>query len=249
MNADEHPDSDSIPPADHDGGPEAAVVGAPDDDDGPGWMPAILAGLVLSGILGFLFCGFSTWLLFQRRAELATRTIQNAYLPQLKGSRLAPETKGPVVDRVAQLGNDLAGGKYDNAQASAILQRLQRIPVLQWGELQAVERFYVTQSDADAERLDQVHRDVTRLFRGVEMGKVTSFDFHEILLPALEEAPKESTGFRLKEPMSVAAAESVFERVTLSANDHGVPDQVFEGVSLDGIVAEAIESGATEGAF
>jgi hypothetical protein len=219
------------------------------EDEGPGWMPAILAGTVLMGIFGFIFCAFSTWVLFQRRTELATRTIQETYLPQLRESYLDPETRSEVVAIVEQLGADLEGGKYDNPQAAAILQRLQRLPVLQWGELQSIESFYVNQSDADDAKLAEFRRDIGRLHQGVKLGKVTSFDFHEILLPALVEQSDSPTGFALKEPMTAESAEEVFKRVALKVNDLKISEGESGPIQLQEIVAEAIRAGATEGGY
>jgi hypothetical protein len=219
------------------------------DDDGPGWMPAILAGTVLMGIFGFVFCAFSTWVLFQRRSELATRTIQETYLPQLKESYLDPTTRSEVVAIVEQLGTDLEGGKYDDPQAAAILQRLQRLPVLQWGELQSVENFYIKQSSADDAELAELRRNIGRLQKGVQLGEITSFDFHEILLPAMVQQPTSPTGFSLKEPMTVEAAVEVFKRITLRVDDSKVSEEPAVPVQLSEIVAEAIRAGVNEGGF
>jgi hypothetical protein len=219
------------------------------DDEGPGWMPAILAGTVLMGIFGFVFCAFSTWVLFQRRSELATRTIQETYLPQLRESYLDPTTRSEVVEIVEQLGADLKGGKYDDPQAAAILQRLQRLPVLQWGELQSVESFYAKQSSADDTKLAEVHGDIGLLQNGVRLSEVTSFDFHEILLPAMVQDAASPTGFKLQEPMTVEAAEEVFKRIKLRVNDLKASQPDAAPVQLSEIVAEAIRAGVSEGGF
>ena len=100
-----------------------------------------MAGGVLLGIFGFIFCGVSTWVLFQKRTQLAIRTLKGAYVTELEQSYLEPETKQAVVAEVQKLIADMEDGKYENWQSAAIMQRLQRLPVVQWGELQAVQLF------------------------------------------------------------------------------------------------------------
>ena len=47
--------------------PDESEVNLESSDEGPGWMPAIMAATVLMGIIGFVICAFSTWILFQQR--------------------------------------------------------------------------------------------------------------------------------------------------------------------------------------
>ena len=47
----------------------------PEVDHGPGWLPAVMAAVVLMGIVGCILCAFTTWVLFQKRTELAIRTL------------------------------------------------------------------------------------------------------------------------------------------------------------------------------
>ncbi len=104
-------------------------------------MPAIVAAMALMGIVGFIVCAFSTWSLFQKRTEFAIRTLQGDYVRQLEQSLLDPATKTSLMREVEKLIADLERGKYENWQSAAIMQRLQRLPVFQWGELQAIEAF------------------------------------------------------------------------------------------------------------
>ena len=123
-------------------------------DEGPGWMPAILAGTLLMGIIGFVVCAFSTWILFQKRTEFAIRTLRGSYIAEIEQSLLDPATKSAVVKEIETLAADMESGKYEDWQAAGVMQRLQRLPVLQWGELQAVDSFLqksVAQGQADGE--------------------------------------------------------------------------------------------------
>lgn len=217
-------------------------------DEGPGWLPAIMAATVLMGIAGFIFCGVTTWFLFQKRTELAARTIE-AYQVDLDQSYLDPETKTEVVEVISRLGKDLQGGRYENWQSAGILQRLQRVPVLQWGRLQAVIAFYRTQSDATPEQIATIDQDVSRLLRAIEIGQVTSFDLQDVLEPVQVPDPNSSNGFRMIQPMKLAAAKDVIERIQILAAQAKIPEQTYPDIKLESIVKTAIEEGAEKGTF
>ncbi len=101
----------------------------------------ILAGTVLMGVIGFIVCAFSTWILFQKRTEFAIRTLRGSYIADIEQSLLDPATKSVVVKEIETLAAEMESGKYEDWQAAGVMQRLQRLPVLQWGELQAIDSF------------------------------------------------------------------------------------------------------------
>ena len=214
-------------------------------DEGPGWMPAILAGTLLMAIIGFLFCGFSTWILFQKRTELAIRTLRGSYLPALEQSLLAPEDKRAVVQRIETLAMDMERGKFEDWQAAAVMQRLQRLPVLQWGELAAVEAVI---AKSEIEEKSQAVEQLSRLRRAVELGKVTSFDVEDALQPVLVDDENALSGRSLVRPMEAAAAREVVHRAKLLADRSGVPDQSFE-VDLDQIIQREIDVATQQGGY
>ena len=218
-------------------------------DEGPGWMPAIMAATVLVGIIGFVFCGFSTWVLFQRRTEMAVMTLRGDYLPRLDQSRLDPDTKRSVVEQIGALADDMERGKYENWQSSGILQRLQRLPVIQWGRLQAVAEVYRADAADDPKSVAVVDRDLSRLLYAIDEGRVTSFDFIDILKPVQTEDPSDPSGVRLIEPIELKQAELVFDRVALLLEDLKIPEQRYDDVRLNDIVGDAIQAGANEGSM
>jgi hypothetical protein len=216
------------------------------DEQGPGWLPALMAGGVLLGIFGFIFCGVSTWVLFQKRTQLAIRTLKGAYVTELEQSYLEPETKQAVVAEVQKLIADMEDGKYENWQSAAIMQRLQRLPVVQWGELQAVQLFIEkTNSQEKAEQLKQL----SRLERAVENGLATSFDFKDVLEPVHQPDPGNASGFSLIQPFSSKEVVEVCSLAKLVADRAEIPDQEFPDVDLVGIVRSEIDEGATAGGF
>ncbi|MFK8112793.1 MAG: hypothetical protein AB8B91_11350 [Rubripirellula sp.] len=214
-------------------------------DEGPGWMPAIMAGTVLMGMLCFIACGFSTWLLFQNRTALAIRTCE-AYVSNLEQSLLEPNSKAAVIDLVETLSKDMQRGKYENWQSAGIMQRLQRLPVLQWGELQAVQAAVEKMGgDQQEERLKQI----TRLQRSVELGKVTSFDFEEVLKPVREQDPGNEMGHRLVDPISAEKTKEMLVRAKRTADRASVADKSFPAIQIEAIVRREIEKGASEGSY
>ena len=233
--------------------PEGEQPAAPEDvaevraDEGPGWLPAIMAATVLTAIAGLLFCAFSTWLLWSRRGEMAERTIRGSFTPQVEQSRLDPTTRAAVVDQLNELADGLKNQRYDANQAAGILQRLQRVPVLQWGQLQAVEDFYLEKADLSDEQRSTVLRDLSRVREGVRRGKLTSFDFYDMLEPVLVADAASDTGKSLADPLKVADAADVMERVRLNADRAKIPEEMFEDVRLEEIVADAISAGDASG--
>jgi hypothetical protein len=216
------------------------------DDEGPGWMPAILAGTLLMGIVGFIVCAFSTWILFQKRTEFAIRTLKGSYVLQLEQSLLDPESKSTVVKEIKGLIADLERGKYENWQAAGIMQRLQRLPVIQWGELQAIEAFL--KKEAGDEQAGQIEQ-LSRLRRAVELGMVTSFDVEDVLQPVRRPDPNAATGSQLVQPLNKEQVSQVVHRARLAADRAAVPNQHFDGIRIESIVRSEIERGASEGSF
>lgn len=214
-------------------------------DEGPGWLPAIMAATLLMGIIGFVFCGVSTWFLFQKRTEFAVRTLRGSYIPALQQSWLEPQEKKAVVARIEALAEELESGQYENWQSAGVMQRLQRLPVLQWGELAAVEG-YIRKSDDPQKNRSLMQ--LSRLRRAVELDEVTSFDFEDVLKPVLVSDQDSPSGRRLVQPLTAEAVEEVVELAARSADRSQVPEKMFD-VQIDQIVRREIETGLSEGGF
>ncbi|EMI21844.1 hypothetical protein RMSM_01229 [Rhodopirellula maiorica SM1] len=215
------------------------------EEQGPGWMPAILAATLLMGMAGFIFCGVSTWFLFQKRGELAVRTIRGSYIPDIEQSRLSPEQKQLLVKRLETFAESVERNEYENWQAAGVMQRLQRLPVLQWGELAAVESFVLSQDEGDTE---ESLKQISRLRRAAELDQATSFDFEDVLSPVHEPADN-AQGRQLIQPLTATAVDEVIVRARLVADRSEVPDEKFTDISLDAIVQEQIDAGIAEGGF
>ena len=222
----------------------------PDESDdvrneGPGWMPIIMAATLLMGMVGFIGCGLSTWLLFQKRVPLAIRTLRATYIPEVEQSLLEPEEKKATIAQLEELTEELERGKYENWQAAGVMQRLIRLPVLQWGELSAIEAFIEKDLGDEAAAAS---RDLSRLRRAVELDKATSIDVEDVLKPAMV-IDDSTLGRRLNEKLTVEMAKDVAQRAKLVADRSDIPQQDFPDVKINVILRRQIDAGLKEGGF
>lgn len=216
-----------------------------DGTEGAGCMPAVLAATVLMGILFFVAFGFSAWLIFQKRGDLAARTLRATIIPELEQSRLQPDEKAAVIKELTLLADDIEAEMYENWQAGGIMQRLINMPLMRWGDLQAVAAW--AQTNLPEDQRDQAAKQISRFFRAVELDRAVARDIHEILAPVA--TPEDATGFvRLKGNLNQRDVDEVVLRCKLVADRAQVPDQPFDSVSLTQIVRRQIETGRREGA-
>ncbi len=215
------------------------------ENDGPGCMPAVLASAVLLGIACFVCCGVSTWWLYEKRVELVTRTLTETYIPAVEQSRMAPEDKEEVLGQFKRFEQSLKRGEVENWQAAAVMQRIVRLPILEWGELQAVEERL--QTDADAH--DNALREISRLRRGVELDQITMIDFEDVLKPVIADNGTLDQRRTLVPTISIEAALEVAARAKTVADRGKVPERSFENIRIGPIVRRQIEAGLTEGSY
>lgn len=211
----------------------------------PGCMPAIIAATMLMAIVAFVAFGFAGWLIFQKRSELAGLTLRGAVLPELQQSNLDPETKQATVGLINDLADDIDAGQYENWQAGGIMQRLIQLPMLRWGDLQAIDRWAA--EHLDGSQAAQTHKQITRFFRAVELERAIASDLYNILQPASREADDSQGLPRLLSPLTADAVAQVTERCRLVADRAEIPDQAFDQVSLTTIVRRQIEAGKIRG--
>jgi hypothetical protein len=213
---------------------------------GPGWLPALMAMSLLAGIAGFICCGVTTWVLYQKRTELAVRTLKGAYITELEQSYLEPSTKRAVLGEVKELITGMEDGEYENWQSAAIMQRLQRLPVVQWGDLQAIESFITKMNGVGK---DEQLKEISRLEQAVVDGLATSFDFQDVLEPVHRADPESSSGFSLILPLTAEPVAEVCLRAKLVADRAKIANRRFPKVDLAAIVRREIAQGSTAGGF
>lgn len=257
-----------------DTGGAAAEAGQVTGDGGPGCMPAVLAATVLMGIVGFVTCGLTTWMLYGKRTELAIRTLEETYLPAVEQSLLGPDEKRAVTAQLRELTMEMKRGALENWQAGAAMQRLVRCPIIQWGELAAVERWLQRSEPGRlaAGGIDDVaaaRRHLSRLRRAVELDRATAIDVDDVLEPVVlsdrsqlerslidasplwsdvgeaDGAPEGRAGVR----EIAGRIADVVARARTVADRAEVPDRRFDDVRIERIVRRQIDAALAEGGF
>ena len=197
--------------------------------DAVGCFPAVMAASVLMGIAMFITFAFATWLIFQKRGDLAVRTIRATIVSELEQSRLDAKTKSEVISQLRFLADDIEAGRVEDKQAVNVLQQLLQSPLLRWGDLTALDEW--VKANGSADEAASFHRDCTRFFRAAELGKANAADLQDILAP-VSEAPPGAYLYKLKTEIEPADWAEVQTRCRIIAKRAEVPDQVFDDVLL-----------------
>lgn len=217
------------------------------EQQGPGCMPAVIAGAALMGIVGFITCALMTWLIFQKRTELAIRTLEGAYVPQVEQSLLDPVTKQEVLEEIKVVIEDMKEGQYEDWQSAGIMQSLQKLPVIQWGELQALEESI---QEAPQELLSETNKTVAinnlqKIKLAVKQGKVFSFDFEDVLEPIRKPSNTSPSGYVIEFPLQDDGMLEAIRRIQLLADRSTITSKEIEVVNISEVVRDQIKSAAT----
>jgi hypothetical protein len=225
--------------------PDGAVAGEVIADEGPGWMPAIMAGTLIFGMICFIGCSVLTWLLFQQRSELAVKTMRGTYMPSVEQSLLKPEEKQATLKLLEEFTSDLERGRYEDWQAGGVMTRMIRLPVLQWGDLSAIESFIVKNATDFPE---DATTQLSRLRWAAEIDKATGIDFDHVL-DSVVEYDDSLIGRHLQEPLQVESVKQVVARSREVADRLQIPSKRFDDVWIDKIVSRQIKAGIESGAL
>lgn len=226
------------------GGDSGAADTSP-ERQGAGCLPAVLAATLLMGMIFFIVFGFSAWLIFQKRGDLAVRTLRQTVIPELEQSRLEPAEKQRVIGELSALADDIEQGMYENWQAGGIMNRLITSPMMRWGDLIAVDRWAAKNLPPDQQQ--DARQQISRFFRAAELGRVVARDIHDVLAPV--SLREDRSGFvQLQEVLTADGVLEVVHRARLVAERAEVPDQMFDEVSLATFVRRQIEIGSRDGA-
>jgi len=217
----------------------------PPAHSGPGCFPAVLAATLLMGMALFLTFGFAGYLIFQKRGDLAVRTLRGTMVSALEQSRMTPDLKSAIIGRLTTLADDIEAGKVENWQAGGVMNRLIQAPILRWGDLQAVDVWAM--ENMDAASYQETHKQFTRFFRAAELDRGIASDLQDILRPVTGGDPNLMLG-QLRIVYTEAEVLEVAMRAKIVGDRAEIPDQVFENVSLTVVVDRLIETGMRDGA-
>lgn len=222
---------------------------APHDqqDEGVGWLPAVLAfGLLLTAAL-FVCCGVSTYFLYQKRVELAARTLSGHTIPTVEQSQLEPEDKQAITKILRQVVEDAESGRLENWQASGVMNRLTTLPILEWGDLAAVEALIQADESLDDDAKAEAVKQFSRLRHDIVRGAATTFEVNEVVSPVLVE-DQSLRGRRLASTPTTEQLQDVVTRAGLVADRDQVDDRLMPPSSIVNLVRQEVEAGKTEGA-
>ncbi len=215
------------------------------DDEGPGCLPAIVAGTLLLGIAAAIICGVTTWILYQKRTELAVRTLQG-FVPMIEQSLLAPDDKAKVIDQFKALIQEMSAPDYSPARAAAIMQRVVRLPIPHWGELDAVESFVKVNFEGD-ER-EQALTELSRVRRAIQTNQATVFDVIEVLEPVA--VVNDMTGSRtLKPRLTQDDVREVIVRAKVLADRAKIENRRYPRIEMSTILRQEIKAAKADGGF
>jgi hypothetical protein len=217
---------------------------ATESETGSSWMPAVIAVIVLLLMAGFIACGFATWVLFNKRTEFAARTLRDGLLPDLQQTQLSANEKEAITRLLRDVVERLQDGSLDNRQATGIMQRLVQLPLLAWGDLDALGAMIAQRGWTDGERAAAA-RALRRIKRAVELGKIQASDVERVLEPVTVPAAG-----RLSRKLDLTADDlrirECLERATQLADQEQIPD-VEASIELSTLVQRAIEDGEMRG--
>lgn len=209
------------------------------------WAPAIIAIATLLLIIFFIFCAGSTYYLFQQRGDMALRTLDGTLVPLLEQSNMRPDDKTRVIQSIQQFVEEAKTQQFENWQVAGATQRLIRIPLLSWGDLQAIEDMIrVRESFSDQEKSDGL-KAISRLMRAIELDEVTNVEMPQLFAPVSTESDN-AKGYELQFDPKDSDLKAFLEIAGKRADDADVPDRSFE-VNVVVITRRQIEAGIEAG--
>lgn len=233
--------------ADLQGSADSQAATPDQQDEGVGWLPAVLAfGLLLTAAL-FVCCGVSTYFLYQKRVELAARTLSGHTIPTVEQSQLDPEDKQAITKILNQVVQDAESGRLENWQASGVMNRLTTLPILEWGDLAAVEALIQQDEGFDDAAKQEAVKQFSRLRHDIARGLATTFELNDVVSPVLVE-DQSLRGRRLASAPTTEQLQDVVTRASLVADRDQVEDRVMPPSSIVKLVRQEVEAGKTEGA-
>jgi hypothetical protein len=214
-------------------------------DEGPGCLPAFMAvgALLLIGL--FITCGIATWYIFQKRTELAIRTLEGDVIPTLQESGLQPSEKAAVLEILQEVVEDGKAGRLENWQSSGIMERLIRAPLLQWGDLETLEALVLNHEEFSQDEKADASKQLGRLRRSIELGEAGAVDVNDVLAPIFKPAPATELP-KVDRNANAKDLRDCVLRAKLIADRGNVPDASFQ-VDLAKIIRREVEAGKSVG--
>ncbi|QDT60451.1 hypothetical protein SV7mr_29740 [Stieleria bergensis] len=216
-----------------------------DKDQGPGLLPALIALVAIGGMLMLITFAGMAWWIFSNQSKLALPALRDGFIPQVEQSRLSPEQKTPIIEHLDAVVEDLASDQLESWQVTGVMQRLQRLPILQWGHLQVLKRFI---EDHPNDFPEDAALQIDRVFSGISDGQITGIDASTMLLPVIV-SDQNLNDADLIDPLETAKVAEVVTSARQIADRVKVPDTAGPITPIDVLVRRQIEAGRSQGGF
>jgi hypothetical protein len=197
-----------------------------------GLMPAVMAIFMIVAVAGLVACAVGAWAVFRQSPQLAAGTLKAHYIPVVEQSNLNPAEKAEVVRALEQLALEMKAGQWEPWQANAMMQNLIRAPIVQWGDLDAIEQLVVKiEAFSPAER-ENISKVLGRLKHGIEEDLIIANVVEEILAPVTIRDDSER-GCHLNLAMDKPDIEEVVQRAQTILAGHQIPDERYNARLAD----------------
>ncbi|MEM6979122.1 MAG: hypothetical protein AAF539_05590 [Planctomycetota bacterium] len=216
------------------------------DDQPVSCLPAMVAATLLMSMVAFILCAGSTYYLFQQRTAFAIRTLEG-YREVIEQSYLTPEEKADVVKQIDEVQKRMQVDDFPPAKASAVMERLVRLPISQWGELVVIES--VVDREYQGEVQTRAKWELRRLRTAIAQDNVTVVDVNHVLEPVTQPDSASPLGRTLKQPVSVAGVGEVIERAGLIADRAKIQEEPAEPPSISQILKTQLQAADVQGGY
>lgn len=224
---------------------DGQAVTSADKDQGPGLLPALIALVAIGGMLMLITFAGMAWWIFSNQGKLALPALRDGFIPQVEQSRLSPEQKAPIVEHLNTVVEDLANDQLESWQITGVMQRLQRLPILQWGHLQVLQQYI---EDHPNDFAEDAALQIDRVFSGVGAGQITGIDASTMLIPVLA-TDQNLNDADLIDPLEPEKVAEVVKTAKQLADRVKVPESPGPITPIDVLVRRQIEAGRSQGGF
>ncbi|MEM1228310.1 MAG: hypothetical protein AAGJ40_21680 [Planctomycetota bacterium] len=239
--------TDDVPPdrpGESDGSPTSD--GSDSSEPAPSCLPGLVAATLLMGMMAFILCAGTTWYLFQQRTQFAIRTLEG-YRPVIEQSYLPPEEKADVLEQLDMVKKRMQVDGFPPSKASAVMERLVRLPIPQWGEIQVISSWAVENLTGELKVTAQ--RQIRRLQTAIAKDLATVIDINEALEPVTTVDMRSPLGRTLNQPLSESSVLEFIDRAGLIADRCRIESEPADPPTIAEILDKQLRAADLDGGY
>jgi hypothetical protein len=147
-----------------------------------GWMPAIIAVLLLLLMGSFIACGVGTLFLFRQAPRMAAQTLRGSYIPLVEQANLDAQVKRDILGQLQTVVRRMESGELTAQQSSALMEQLiVRTPIVQWGDLEGLIAMVEKRDTFPVEDREKLRSTVFRLQRAIDLNRMVADQVEDVL--------------------------------------------------------------------